>query len=88
MTNHKCFFFTKVSSLDPGIESKPNIPELKQWNYDTSTNIHHDYKINAMDPIQKSTKLNVDQIQYIMPHFEKVQYIIIHQSFSMYKNIL
>ncbi|KAF0757535.1 Uncharacterized protein FWK35_00007788 [Aphis craccivora] len=64
-------FESNVSSLDPGIESKSNIPGLKQWNYDTSTNIHHDYKINAMDPIQKSTKLNVDQIQYIMPQLEK-----------------
>ncbi|XP_060843415.1 uncharacterized protein LOC132923440 isoform X2 [Rhopalosiphum padi] len=64
-------FESNVSSLDPGIESKPNIPELKQWNYDTSTNVHHGFKINAMDPIQKSTKLNVNQTLYMMPQFEK-----------------
>ncbi|XP_025196179.1 uncharacterized protein LOC112595256, partial [Melanaphis sacchari] len=66
-------FESNVSSLDPGIESKSNIPELKQWNYDTSTNIHHGFKINAIDPIQKSTKLNIDQIQYMMSHLEKYQ---------------
>jgi len=41
-----------------------------------------------MDPIQKSTKLNVNQTLYMMPQFEKVQDIIIHQLFSMFENKL
>ncbi|XP_022178187.1 uncharacterized protein LOC111039158 isoform X2 [Myzus persicae] len=49
----------------------PNIPELKQWNYDTSTSIQHDFKINTMDPMHRSMKLNVEQIHYIMPQLEK-----------------
>ncbi|KAL5240651.1 hypothetical protein ACI65C_008061 [Semiaphis heraclei] len=64
-------YMIKVSSLDTRIGSMPNIPELKQWNYDTSTNVHHGFKINTMDPIQTSTKLYVDQIHYIMPQLEK-----------------
>ncbi|CAI6366933.1 unnamed protein product [Macrosiphum euphorbiae] len=64
-------FESNVSSLDTGIGSMPNIPELKQWNYDTSTKVHHDFKINTMDPIQRSMKLNVDQTHYIMPQMEK-----------------
>jgi len=64
----------------------PNIPELRQWNYDTSTNVHHDFKINTMDPMQRSTKLNVDQTHYIMPQLEKVQNIKIHQLFLMFEN--
>jgi len=64
----------------------PNIPELKQWNYDTSTKVHHDFKINTMDPIQRSMKLNVDQTHYIMPQMEKVRNIKIHQLFLMFEN--
>ncbi|XP_060865055.1 uncharacterized protein LOC132941144 [Metopolophium dirhodum] len=64
-------FESNVSSLDTGIGSMPNIPELRLWNYDTSTNVYHDFKINNMDPMQRSTKLNVDQTHYIMPQLEK-----------------
>jgi len=64
----------------------PNIPELKQWNYDTSTKVHHGFKINTMDPMQSSTKLHVDQIHYIMPQLEKVQ-IKIHKLFLIFENI-
>lgn len=73
---NESFSFTKVSSLDTGIGSMPNIPELKQWNYDTSTSIQHDFKINTMDPMHRSMKLNVEQIHYIMPQLEKVQNMI------------
>jgi len=77
------FLFIKVSSLDTGIGLMPNIPELKQWNYDTSTKVHHGFKINTMDPMQKSTKLHVDQMHYIMPQLEKVG-TKIHQLFLMF----
>lgn len=63
--------------MDTGKESLPNVPNLKQWNYDTSTNIYHDLKFNTMDPLQKPTRMNFDQMNYMMPQWEKVLYKII-----------
>lgn len=59
-------------SLDTGKYSIPNIPNLKQWNYDTSTNISQNYKLNTIDPIQRPMKVHFDKMNYIMPQFEKV----------------
>ncbi|XP_015370180.1 PREDICTED: uncharacterized protein LOC107166148 [Diuraphis noxia] len=64
-------FESNVSSLDAGFGSMPNNPELKQWNYDTSTKVHYGFKINTMDPMHRSMKLYADQIHYIMPQLEK-----------------
>lgn len=52
----------------------PNIPNLKQWNYDTTAKLNYDFKIDTMDPTQRSTRLNVDEADYMMPQWEKVCY--------------
>lgn len=53
-------------------ESMPNVPNLKQWNYDTFTNINYGFKVNTADPMQKPTRMRLDQLNYIMPQWEKV----------------
>lgn len=60
--------------MDGGKESLPNAPNLKRWNYDTSTNFSHDLKFNTMDPLQKPMRVNFDQMNYMMPQWEKVFY--------------
>lgn len=60
--------------MDGGKESLPNVPNLKRWNYDTSTNISHDFKFDTMDPLQKPMRVNFDQMNYMMPQWEKVFY--------------
>lgn len=50
----------------------PNDPKLKQWNYDTSTNISHSLKFNNVDPTQRPTRMHLKEMSYIMPQWEKV----------------
>lgn len=58
----------------------PNNPNLKQWNYDTSTKINYGFKIDTMDPMQRSTRLNIDKMDYMIPHWEKVRYYVINNN--------
>lgn len=64
----------------------PNNPNLKQWNYDTSTNIFHDFKYDGMDPLERPTIIHFNKINYMTPQFEKVCCILIKQSFTYCKN--
>ncbi|VVC37524.1 Hypothetical protein CINCED_3A005044 [Cinara cedri] len=63
---------SNVTALDTQKKSIPNNPNLKQWNYETTTNINHDFKLNTMDTMQKSPISDRnDRIRYLMPHWEK-----------------
>lgn len=55
----------------------PNNPNLKQWNYETTTNISYDFKFDTKDPMQKAARIHCDEVQYLTPHWEKVYFIII-----------
>lgn len=50
----------------------PNVPNLKQWNYDTFTNMNYGFKVNTVDPMQRPTRMHLDQLNYMMPQWEKV----------------
>ncbi|XP_050435787.1 uncharacterized protein LOC126842716 isoform X2 [Adelges cooleyi] len=62
----------QATPLDPNKESLPNTPNLKHWNYDTSTNVNYTYKSDTMDPIQRPTRVNFNKQDYMMPQWEKL----------------
>lgn len=65
-------FVIKVSSLGTGKEWMPNNPNLKQWIYDTSTNINYNFKFDTTDPMHRPAKMNFDKTNYMASQFEKV----------------
>lgn len=66
----------------------PNNPNLKQWSYETTTNNSYDIKFDTVDPIQKAARVHCnDQIQYLMPQWEKVYGMII-KHFTISKIII
>lgn len=58
--------------MDIGKESTPNVPDLKRWNYDTTTSINYNFKFDTTDPMHKTTKVNFDKTNYMASQFEKV----------------
>jgi len=60
--------------LDTGKASMPNAPNLKQWNYDTTTNTEYGFKYYKFDPMQRSTRVHFNQLNYIIPQWEKVSF--------------
>lgn len=58
--------------MDIGKESMTNNPNLKYWNYDTSTSIDYNFKFDTTDPMHKPVKVNFDKTNYMTTQFEKV----------------
>lgn len=73
--------------MDAGKESMPNVPNLKWWNYDTTTKVNYNYKFDTSDPVQKPTRVNFDKTHYIMPQWEKVSRVKSKIIYSQSSNI-